>query len=188
MKAKLDDWVDRIRNWTDTATEKAGVISRAAAAKAEELSKVGKLKMDIYQLRRELTRLYADLGRIAHQSLKGRSGGAIADQPGVDDLLSRISGLLNDISDKESDLEKASRTEESVEKMPPVKKEEPSEQESIAGKKETSDAKSGKKTTSTSKKKPTANSPAVKKGGNKKSTTTTKKTGSRKTTKTAGTS
>lgn len=188
MKAKLDDLVDRIRNWTDTATEKAGVISRAAAAKAEELSKVGKLKMDIYQLRRELSRLYADLGRLAYQSLEGKSGGTLADQPGVDDLLSRISGLLDDISVKESELEKASRAEESIDEVPPAKKEDIPEKKDIPGKKENSDAMSGKKTASTQKSKSTAKSPATKKGGNKKSTATAKKTKSRKPTKPAGTS
>ena len=188
MKAKIDDIVDRIRNWTDTATEKAGVISRAAAAKAEELSKVGKLKMDIYQLRRELARLYADLGRIAYQSLEGQSGGAMVDQPGVDTLLSRISSLLNDISVKESDLEKASRVDESVDEMPAAKKEDIPEKEDASKHKKPSDGRSAKKTASAQKSKPTAKSPAPKKGGIKKSTATIKETESGKAAKTTDTS
>lgn len=188
MKAKLDDLVDRIRNWTDTATEKAGVISRAAAAKAEELSRVGKLKMDIYQLRRELARLYADLGRIAYQSLKGQSGGAMADQPGVDDLLSRISGLLSDISVKESDLEKASRAEGSVDEMHTANKEIIPKKKEVAGEKGTSGVKSGNKAAGSQKKKPTAKTSATKIGGSKKSTATVKKTQSNKPARTAGTS
>jgi len=188
MKAKMDDLVERIRNWTDTATEKAGVISRAAAAKAEELSKVGKLKMDIYQLRRELARLYADLGRIAYQSLEGHSGGAMADQPGVDNLLSRISGLLTDISVKESDLEKASRTEGSVDKMPPAKEEDISGKEDLAEKKVTSDVKSSKKTASTQKRRPPSKSSVGKKGSTKKNTASVKNTQPKKATKPTGTS
>ena len=180
MKAKLDNIVDRIRDWTDTAAEKAGTITRAAAAKAEELSKVGKLKMDIYQLRRELARLHADLGRITYQTLKGQAQGSIADQPGVEDLLGRISGLLDDISAKESDLEKVSQMEESVHEPPPGKKEDYLEKGAAEGK-EASDTKPAEKAASAQKRRPPAKSAQEKKSVKKKPATTAKRTGPKKT-------
>ena len=50
MKSMLDNLRQSIKSWTDEAAEKAAEIAQTAATKAEELSRVGRLKMDIYQL------------------------------------------------------------------------------------------------------------------------------------------
>ena len=165
MKTIWENLGEQIKTWTGTAAEKAGMITRAAASKAEELSKIGKLKMDIYQLRRERGRIFAGLGQIAYNTLEGKSEGTLESQPRVEDLRRRIADLSGKIKEKEGELERASRLEEPVhDAVPPQKK------------------------AVTKKEAPTAKPSTAKKGGGRKKTTTApKKTGPRKTTKGTGT-
>jgi hypothetical protein len=165
MKTIWENLGEQIKTWTGTAAEKAGVITRAAASKAEELSKIGKLKMDIYQLRRERGRIYAGLGQIAYHTLEGKSEGTLESQPRVEDLRRRIADLSGKIKEKEGEMERASRLEEPVHDAAPPK-------EKAVPKKETPTVKP---------------STAKKDSGGKKTTTAPKKTGPRKTTKRTGT-
>ena len=177
MKNNSDTLSGRVKTWIRTAAEKAGIITRAAATKAEELSKIGKLKMDIYQLQREQGRLYADLGRIAYKTLEGRKAETLASQPEVEDLCRRITGLADDIRKKELKIEQATR------EKPPVQAEVPAEEKTAAPKK----TPAGKKTaaakkTPAAKKAPAARTGRTAEGGGKKKTTAAAgKAGSRKT-------
>jgi len=198
MKNIWENLGEQIKTWSDSAAEKAVVITRAAATKAEELSKIGKLKMDIYQLRRERGRLYADLGQIAYQTLEGISKGALESQSGVDDLRRRIKFQAEEIKEKEAELERASHLEEPVHDVAPPKekaapdKETPSatsNKEKAAPKKETPATKPGKAKVAPKKGTTAAKPGRIKKSsGRKKATTTAKKAGPKKTTKGAGTS
>ena len=181
MKTIWENLGEQIKTWTDTVAEKAGIITRAAASKAEELSKIGKLKMDIYQLRRERGRSYAGLGQIAYHTLEGKSEGTLESQPRVEDLRRRIADLSGKIKEKEGELERASRLEEPVhDAVPPQKK--------AVTKKEAPATKLDKEKAVPKKETPTAKPSTAKKGGGRKKTTTApKKTGPRKTTKGTGT-
>jgi len=165
MKTVWENLVEQIKTWTRTAAEKAGVITKAAATKAEELSKIGKLKMDIFQLQREQSRLYADLGRIAYQTLEEGKGEALESRPGIGELRQRITTIVGEIKEKELDVERASHLEEPVhEEVPPEKKAAPKKKAAPA-----------KKTT------------AAKGGGQKGKTAAAKKTGTKQTTAKSGT-
>ncbi len=196
MKNIWENLGEQIKTWSDTVAGKAMVITRAAATKAEELSKIGKLKMDIYQLRRERGHLYADLGRIAYQTMAGESKGMLESQSGVEDLRRRIAGLTVRIEENEADLERASHLEEPVHEEVPSKEKAapkkatptaPPSKEKTAPEKKTPVAQPGK-TKAAPKKVTTAAQPGgAKKGsGRKKATTTTKKTAPEKTIKKTG--
>ena len=197
MKTIWENLGEQIKSWTGTAAEKAGIITRAAASKAEELSKIGKLKMDIYQLRRERGRIYADLGEATYQILEGKIEGPLESQPGVEDLRRRIADLTGKIKEKEDELERASRLEEPVHDAAPPK-------EKAVPKKETPAAKPGKEKAVPGKEAPATKpdkekavpkketpaakpSTAKKGGGGKKTMTAPEKTGPRKTTRGTGT-
>lgn len=114
MSTIWDNLGEQIRTWTSTAAEKAGTFTRAAAHKAGELSKVGRLKMDVYQLQRERTRAHAELGTLAYQSLNKPTGPALKDQPGVEDLRLRLAELGKKIAAKDLELQRASDREQSA--------------------------------------------------------------------------
>lgn len=101
-----------IRGWTSTASEKAGEITRTAATKAEEWSKVGRLKVDIYQLQREQARLFTDLGQIAFDILDGKEKGSLEAHSGAADLRKRVTAIQAEISRKEKEIEEAAEAEE----------------------------------------------------------------------------
>ena len=119
MMRLIDQFLEKFRKWTNTAAERAGEISKAAANKAEQLSKVGKLKLDVYQLEREQNRLLADLGRIAFEALQKAGSEPLQALTGVEDLRHRIAGIASDIDQKTEKIERASQMDEPVHKEPP---------------------------------------------------------------------
>lgn len=119
MSRMIERFLENFRKWTNTAAERAGEISKAAANKAEQLSKVGKLKLDVYQLEREQNRLLADLGRIAYEVLQGAGDESLQDLTGVEDLRRRLAGIARDIDQKTEQIERASHLDEPVHEEPP---------------------------------------------------------------------
>ncbi|MFB0515998.1 MAG: hypothetical protein ACETWG_05270 [Candidatus Neomarinimicrobiota bacterium] len=144
MNASRDNLGEQIKIWTSKFAEKVGIITKAAATKAEELSKVGKLKMDIYQLQRERNRLYAELGKIAYKTLEGK-GEVLENQSGVVDLRQRIAGITKQMEEKEREIEQASRVEEPVSEEAPVEAKTAAEGEAPKAKPAAATAGSGKK-------------------------------------------
>ncbi|MFC1481052.1 hypothetical protein ACFL6E_02255 [Candidatus Neomarinimicrobiota bacterium] len=101
VKSVLDNLADNFRDWTTTATEKAGEFTRVAAEKAEELGKLGKLKMDIYQLQRERQKALSALGLIAFTALKGKPAADWDKSEEISELIARVKTLDNEIAAKE---------------------------------------------------------------------------------------
>ena len=116
MSTIWDSLGEQIKTWTSTAAEKAGHFTRVAANKAEELGKLGRLKMEIYQLRRERGRLHAELGILAYKALERAEDTALKELPGVEDLRLRIASLGEKIASKEEELAKASDLENGAQK------------------------------------------------------------------------
>ena len=70
MATILDNLSENLKTWTNTAASRAGEITKAAANKAEELGKIGRLKMEVYQLQRQRQRFMGDLGEVAYGLIK----------------------------------------------------------------------------------------------------------------------
>ncbi len=63
MASKLwDDVRKSLQDLGNIAAEKGKIFSKAAADKAEELTRTGKLKLDILQVNREIDHLFSQLG------------------------------------------------------------------------------------------------------------------------------
>ncbi len=63
MANKLwDDVRKSLQDLGNLAAEKGKVFSKAAADKAEELTRTGKIKLDILQVNREIDHLFSELG------------------------------------------------------------------------------------------------------------------------------
>jgi hypothetical protein len=177
MNEKMDKqsmWenlLERIRSWTNSASEKAGEITRTATTKAEEWSKVGRLKVDIFQLQREQARLYTDLGQIAFNILNGKEKDSLEAHAGVADLQKRITAIKAEISRKEKEIEEAAQEEE----MAATKEDSPKPK-----------ATAETKPKATPKKKPAARKPTEKQEAEKVSTAASKKTAAAGTKKATG--
>ena len=67
MNKLWDDLKDNMKEWGASAVEKAEEISRVAVAKGEEFTKISKIKIEIMQLEKEITRDYKNLGKLVHR-------------------------------------------------------------------------------------------------------------------------
>lgn len=109
MKTFMDTLAENLRTFTNSAAEKAGELTKAAAGKAEILSRIGRLKMDVFQLQREQNRHLVALGRVAYDELRGGKIQALADRDEVSGLSGKIADLDMAITEKEQAIESASR-------------------------------------------------------------------------------
>lgn len=129
----FDNLTENLRAWTSTAASRAGEITKAAASKAEELGRIGRLKMEVYQLQRQEQRYLADLGRVAYGLLQSRKAPKeLASAKGVDDLLKHLSGIAAQIKQKETDIQAASKA--SVPVQPAAASKPPAKAKTVASK------------------------------------------------------
>ena len=138
----FDNLTENLRAWTNTAASRAGELTKAAAAKAEELGRIGRLKMEVYQLQRQEQRYLADLGRVAYGLLKSKNAPkALAEGKGVDALLKQLSNIAAQIKQKETDIQAASKdsgaTQPGTTAKPPTKAKTVATKPSAASKKTT---------------------------------------------------
>ena len=103
VRSVLDNLADNFRDWTTTATEKAGKLTRVAAEKAEELGKLGKLKLDIFQLQRERQKALSALGLKTFTALTGKTAADWEKRDAISGLIDRVHALDIDIAAKEAE-------------------------------------------------------------------------------------
>ncbi|MFA4838209.1 MAG: hypothetical protein WC703_01865 [Candidatus Neomarinimicrobiota bacterium] len=66
MASLWNDIKKNLGDWATKAADKATEFSREAADKAEELTKLGKVKLDIFQINREIEKQFTKLGGIVY--------------------------------------------------------------------------------------------------------------------------
>ena len=54
------------------AADKAGELTREAADKAEEVTKLGKVKLDIFQIKRDIEKQFNELGGTVYQMIQDK--------------------------------------------------------------------------------------------------------------------
>ena len=67
MTKLWDDLKDNMKEWGASAVEKAEEISRVAVAKGEEFTKISKIKIEIIQLEKGISKNYERLGELVHR-------------------------------------------------------------------------------------------------------------------------
>lgn len=97
------------------AAEKGREITREAADKAEELTKLGKIKLDIFQIKRDIEKKLTDLGGVAYELLNAPESTDIPSNAKVQSLVQEIKNLEQQLKVKEAQYEqvKAAAKEES---------------------------------------------------------------------------
>ena len=91
--------------WDDVKqTIKKGATT--AVEKTEEYGKIGKIKIDILNVSKQLDKAYRDLGEISFENLKASKKKDLAKDKTVQELLTKIDELKQDITEKEKEIEK----------------------------------------------------------------------------------
>ena len=99
------DLKENMKDWSASAVEKAEEVSRMAMAKTEEMTRISKIKFEIHQLQREITRAYEKLGRLAYSHTKEDHMATFSGNADFFEIVSRVENIKEKISHKNEEIE-----------------------------------------------------------------------------------
>ena len=105
MSKLWDDLKENMKDWSNSAVEKAEEMSRIAMAKTEEMTRISKIKFEIHQLHREKNREYQKLGKLAYLSTKEDHMATFSGNKDFFDIVTKVDEIKNKINLKESEIE-----------------------------------------------------------------------------------
>ena len=106
MSKLWDDLKENMKDWSNSAVEKAEEMSRIAMAKTEEMTRISKIKFEIHQLQRDMNRAYEELGKLAYSHTKKDHMATFSGNTDFFEIVSRVDQIKEEIAVKELDIEK----------------------------------------------------------------------------------
>ncbi|MBO8130000.1 MAG: hypothetical protein H0Z29_00620 [Candidatus Marinimicrobia bacterium] len=96
-----------LKSTMDKVLKKAGEITKEAADKAEEVTKLGKVKLEIFQIKKDIERKEAELGHIVYDSIKGSENKkSIKVDKNTEKIVKEIDELRRKLEEKEVEYNK----------------------------------------------------------------------------------
>ncbi|MFH1212966.1 MAG: hypothetical protein V1681_02670 [Candidatus Neomarinimicrobiota bacterium] len=123
MAGIWDDIKKGVGGFASKAAVKAGEFTREAADKAEEMTKLGKVKLDIFQIKRDTDKKFTDLGGVVYGLLDQTEKVEIYDNEKVNALVAEIKNLEKQLKEKEElyqSIRNASKNEPQKPDVPPA--------------------------------------------------------------------
>ena len=99
------DLKENMKDWSASAVEKAEEVSRMAMAKTEEMTRISKIKFEIHQLQREMTRAYEKLGKLAYSQTKEDHMATFSGNTDFFEIVSRVENIKEKISHKNEEID-----------------------------------------------------------------------------------
>ena len=106
MSKLWTDLKENMKDWSTSAVEKAEEVSRMAMAKTEEMTRISKIKFDIHQLNREMTKAYEKLGKLAYNHTKEDHMATFSGNTDFFGIVSKVENIKEEIISKEDEIEK----------------------------------------------------------------------------------
>lgn len=100
------DLKENMKDWSTSAVEKAEEVSRLAMAKTEEMTRISKIKFEIHQLNREMTKSYEKLGKLAYSHTKEDHMATFSGNTDFFGIVSKVENIKEEIILKEDKIEK----------------------------------------------------------------------------------
>ena len=100
------DLKENMKDWSTSAVEKAEEVSRLAMAKTEEMTRISKIKFEIHQLNREMTKAYEKLGKLAYSHTKEDHMATFSGNTDFFEIVSKVENIKEEIISKEGEIEK----------------------------------------------------------------------------------
>ena len=100
------DLKENMKDWSTSAVEKAEEVSRLAMAKTEEMTRISKIKFEIHQLNREMTKAYEKLGKLAYSHTKEDHMATFSGNTDFFGIVSKVENIKEEIILKEGEIEK----------------------------------------------------------------------------------
>lgn len=96
IKRSLSDWFSK-------AEEKADGLAKEAVDRVEEIAKVGKIKLDILQIKREVEKRFAELGGIVYQLIVDEGIKNVENNEKIKSVIEEIKRLEEKLRNKEEE-------------------------------------------------------------------------------------
>ena len=106
MSKLWEDLKENMREWSNSAVEKAEEMSRVAMAKTEEMTKISKLKFEIHQIYRNIGSNYERLGKLVHKQIKKDNNSTFSGNQEFFDIIVTIDDFKINIEKKRQEIEK----------------------------------------------------------------------------------
>jgi len=106
MSKLWTDLKENMKDWSTSAVEKAEEVSRMAMAKTEEMTRISKIKFEIHQLNREMTKAYEKLGKLAYNHTKEDHMATFSGNTDFFGIVSKVENIKEEIISKEGEIEK----------------------------------------------------------------------------------
>ena len=106
MSKLWTDLKENMKDWSTSAVEKAEEVSRMAMAKTEEMTRISKIKFEIHQLSREMTKAYEKLGKLAYSHTKEDHMATFSGNTEFFGIVSKVESIKEEITSKEGEIEK----------------------------------------------------------------------------------
>ena len=100
------DLKENMKDWSTSAVEKAEEVSRLAMAKTEEMTRISKIKFEIHQLNREMTKAYEKLGKLAYNHTKEDHMATFSGNTDFFGIVSKVESIKEEIILKKGEIEK----------------------------------------------------------------------------------
>ena len=100
------DLKENMKDWSTSAVEKAEEVSRLAMAKTEEMTRISKIKFEIHQLNREMTKAYEKLGKLAYSHTKEDHMATFSGNTDFFGIVSKVEDIKEEIIIKEDEIDK----------------------------------------------------------------------------------
>ena len=106
MSKLWTDLKENMKDWSTSAVEKAEEVSRMAMAKTEEMTRISKIKFEIHQLNREMTKAYEKLGKLAYNHTKEDHMATFSGNTDFFGIVSKVESIKEEIILKKGEIEK----------------------------------------------------------------------------------
>ena len=106
MSKLWTDLKENMKDWSTSAVEKAEEVSRMAMAKTEEMTRISKIKFEIHQLNREMTKAYEKLGKLAFNQTKEDHMATFSGNTDFFGIVSKVEKIKEEVILKEGEIEK----------------------------------------------------------------------------------
>jgi hypothetical protein len=105
MSKLWKDLKDNMKEWSNSAVEKAEEMSRVAMAKTEEMTRISKIKFDNHQIQRKISSKLEKLGTIVHNQIKKDNNSTFAGNKEFFVRITEIDDLNEEVKQKEQEIQ-----------------------------------------------------------------------------------
>ena len=106
MSKLWDDLKENMKDWSNSAVEKAEEMSRIAVSKTEEMTRISKIRFEIHQLQRNINSSYERLGRLAYNHTKEDHMATFSGNTEFFEIVSKVESIKEKIKLKKDEIEK----------------------------------------------------------------------------------